>query len=64
MAASVPPPKMEVVASAGSKGGSKYLRFRCLNYMQLVRKVLVVYLVGLAFRESKDQSYCILHTVV
>lgn len=64
MVVSVQPPKMEVAVSAGSKGGSQYLRYSCLNYIQVVREVLVVYLVGLAFRESKDQSYCILHTVV
>lgn len=62
MVASVQPPKMEVVASAGSKGESEYHRHSCLNYMQVIRIVLAVYLVGLAFRESKDQSY-FLHSI-
>jgi hypothetical protein len=47
---------MAVVASAGSKREAKYI---CLGYMHHhigdVRKVIdVVYLAGLAFRESKD----------
>lgn len=54
MVASAQPPKMEVVVSAGSKGENKYFRYSCLNYTEVVRKVPVVYLVGLAFRESKD----------
>lgn len=63
MVASAQPPKMEVAVSAGSKGESKYFRYSCLNYTEVVRKVPVVYLVGLAFRESKDQSSCISHSI-
>jgi hypothetical protein len=54
---------MEVAVSVGSKGESEYLRYSCLNYMEVVRKVPVVYLIGLAFRESKDKLYCILHRI-